>query len=393
MMYEEDGDDVPLIGGAAMGGDNDDLSRKKVSFEIATMHQQYHPILRSRVVACAVCIVTLLAFGSLIRHGFSRSPKPMTTQVPAPETCIQRFNMTYEDLLDRLANQEPTEESSPFCSPERPRCPCKKPFVPLRQDWKDEKMLGKWDRKFERNKANAEIEKSYDVVFYGDSITEHWGGVDLGTEYAKLVGAHVAYNRFFNISNGAPIDGLTLGIGGDRVSRSFSQNRQRSYCLTTMIRSAQCPQLLYRLQNGELPDTLQAKIFWVLIGTNDFGADHCSIESILAGNIQIVEEIRRRRPTSTVVINSILPRGNPGTDIMADGRSWPTLTTVNRWLECYANENDNIEFFNATDIFMQPYPNETMTVKEYYDDPVHPSPAGHLAWAEAMVEWMRDFLG
>jgi lysophospholipase L1-like esterase len=144
------------------------------------------------------------------------------------------------------------------------------------------------------------------------------------------------------------------------------------------------------LQNGELPDTLQSEVWWVLIGTNDLGADHCSTESIVAGNILIVETIRSLRPNAKVVVNSILPRGNPGSDLLAN-HDWHSITAINRWLECYANENHNVEFFNATDTFLRP--NETVAVEEYFSDPVHPSTTGHAVWAAAIVERVLELVG
>jgi lysophospholipase L1-like esterase len=79
-----------------------------------------------------------------------------------------------------------------------------------------------------------------------------------------------------------------------------------------------CPHLLYRLLNGEMADLqsnvtalasrlLQPAVWWVLIGTNDAGA-FCDAEQIVTGTIQIVQTILDRRPASTVVVNSILPR-------------------------------------------------------------------------------------
>ncbi len=154
----------------------------------------------------------------------------------------------------------------------------------------------------------------------------------------------------------------------------------------------QCPQLLYRLRNGELADALQAKVFWILIGTNDHGGDHCSGDTIVAGNIQIVQEILAQRPNAIVVLNSILPRANPGSDLYSNdnSRQWQTLTRVNQWLECYANENERVEFFNATDIFLQP--STTLTIPEYYSDPVHPSAAGHSQWAIGIVGKLLDLI-
>ena len=111
----------------------------------------------------------------------------------------------------------------------------------------------------------------------------------------------------------------------------------------------------------------------------------------MAGNIQIVETIRSLRPHAKVVVNSILPRGPPGSDVWDPWSAWHVLNTVNQWMECYANENENVEFFNATSIFLRP--NTTVLVEEYYSDDVHPSAAGHAVWAVAIVERVLELTG
>ena len=48
--------------------------------------------------------------------------------------------------------------------------------------------------------------------------------------------------------------------------------------------------------------------FWVLIGTNDLGTTSCTPDIVILGVIRIVEELRMRMPSATVVINGLLPR-------------------------------------------------------------------------------------
>lgn len=150
------------------------------------------------------------------------------------------------------------------------------------------------------------------------------------------------------------------------------------------------------MKNGEFPESLNAKVFWLLIGTNDLGGDHCSVESIVAGNIRIVEEIRRRRPKSKVVINSILPRTEPiGVNLwggMNTRRRWSQIMQINARFECYAasSEGGMVEFFNATEVFVEA--NGTREVREYYADIVHPSAAGHDAWAKSIVERVLNII-
>jgi lysophospholipase L1-like esterase len=131
---------------------------------------------------------------------------------------------------------------------------------------------------------------------------------------------------------------------------------------------------------------LDADVFWVLIGTNDLGADDCSAEAIVAGNIRVVEEIQSGRPNAKIVLNSILPRGKPGETIF-NSVSWPKVSTVNRWMECYAASTNGVEFFNATSLFLT---EEGVQIEEYFEDPVHPSAAGSVGWGEAIVQKVLD---
>jgi lysophospholipase L1-like esterase len=127
----------------------------------------------------------------------------------------------------------------------------------------------------------------------------------------------------------------------------------------------------------------------VLIGTNDLGADDCSAKAIAAGNIRVVEEIKSWRPNAKVVLNSILPRGTPGETIFNSG-TWPKVTTVNRWMECYAASTNGVEFFNATSLFLT---EEDVQIEEYFNDPVHPSAAGSVGWGEAIVRKVLELTG
>mmetsp|Transcript_23563 Transcript_23563/g.26860 ORF Transcript_23563/g.26860 Transcript_23563/m.26860 type:complete len:309 (-) Transcript_23563:194-1120(-) len=81
------------------------------------------------------------------------------------------------------------------------------------------------------------------------------------------------------------LNGLALGIAGDRINN-----------------------LLWRITNGnELPQELYARVFWIVIGTNDLSAG-CSEEIVLVGIINIIQTLRKLRPDSIIVINGLLPR-------------------------------------------------------------------------------------
>jgi hypothetical protein len=66
-----------------------------------------------------------------------------------------------------------------------------------------------------RNVELATNSSNPDVIFLGDSITEHWLGTELGEEDpSEQDNAKVFQDIFIN---GNSIRGLALGIAGDRV--------------------------------------------------------------------------------------------------------------------------------------------------------------------------------
>jgi hypothetical protein len=85
------------------------------------------------------------------------------------------------------------------------------------------------------------------------------------------------------------------------------------HALALALSGDRCNNLLFRLLNGEMPDTLQAKAWWILIGTNDV-ADRCSKQSILVGNLAVLEEVMWRKPNSRFILqDSYLVDGNDWT--------------------------------------------------------------------------------
>ena len=80
-------------------------------------------------------------------------------------------------------------------------------------------FINKWKGATRRNHhlAQKQHEGPYDVVLLGDSITEHWIGADLGTYLDHWAPINDVFEAHFNKEAGGMVDGLALGIGGDRV--------------------------------------------------------------------------------------------------------------------------------------------------------------------------------
>jgi lysophospholipase L1-like esterase len=144
-----------------------------------------------------------------------------------------------------------------------------------------------------------------------------------------------------------------------------------------------------------MPSTLKPKVWWILIGTNDLGADSCSADAITAGNIRIVEEIRRQYPNTPIVINSILPRGSE--ELLHVNEMWPVIQTINQRLECFARSTTEssapVKFFNATNLFTydntgdeKEYGREVYINETLMNDYLHPSGEGAMIWGREIVK-------
>jgi len=249
-----------------------------------------------------------------------------------------------------------------------------------------------------------------DVVFLGDSITEGWRGTSFGQPIPEKQENVDIFHAYFNSSRsnssnssssssssvrigGGQLDGLALGIAGDKS-----------------------PNLLWRLQNGELPEMLTAKVFWVLIGTNDFlkpvavavaeeggqnvvAVDQCSEEVVFMGIRRVVEEIMIRKPKSMIVVNGLLPRSDIGGRLYKEGEKtvMDAIDIVNHRLKDYCNgQSNNLEYFQASDIFIDT--NASLGEEKYgkyiptdrMNDFIHPTPLGYKLWAEKIREKVKS---
>ena len=189
--------------------------------------------------------------------------------------------------------------------------------------------------------------KPVDIALIGDSMVEHLQGTELG----QLVPEDLArdldvFDQLFTKQGGGKIDGLALGIGGDR-----------------------CSNLLYRLQHGELTADFTPKVWWIMVGTSDWELGTAP-GAIVAGIVHIVQVLRLFHTDAQIVINSLLPRSR-----LDDNES---IQSINERLGCFVkaqslmdDDQDHtvaqaqqqqqqqqqhhhkrrLHFFNATNIF------------------------------------------
>ena len=197
----------------------------------------------------------------------------------------------------------------------------------------------------------------YDLVLIGDSITHTLG--ELGGKYEPL---KAVWERHF-----APRHAINLGHNGYRTE-----------------------QILWNLQAGELDFDESPKVAIILIGTNNSDDRHFAKvhtpEEIAAGTQAIVELIRRRHPTTRILVLRIFPRGGDS----EKGLSPPTfnssaqcIETCRRAGELTARLADGKQVFwlDVNQVFLRV--DGTINTDLMWDL-LHPSPAGAEAWAQAI---------
>jgi lysophospholipase L1-like esterase len=227
------------------------------------------------------------------------------------------------------------------------------------------------------------------------------------------------------------------------------------YCKTInlllTIFCIKCPNLLWRLQNGEMPANLNAKIFWLLIGTNDLALGGCSEEAVLLGILRLADEIHFHNKDSRIVIQGILPRTKSvdGTLMTLDklsksspssttrlssskkknklhhvsaflhdritskndpGRAhdpdeakkkfhlWPSIQHINKELEKFCSNHEHLIYFDSNDLFLGSLGNKhyrTTNMKIISDlmpDMIHPSYDGYRIMANVITKELSKIL-
>ena len=180
-----------------------------------------------------------------------------------------------------------------------------------------------------------------DVVFIGDSITQGWENE-----------GRAVWQRHF-----ARHHALALGFGGDRTEN-----------------------VLWRLQEGEI-DGIAPKVVVLMIGTNNSGMR--SPESTAAGVRHVIDEIRRRLPSTKVLLLAIFPRGEkPDDDLRGVNER------VNKLIAGYA-DGRSVHYLDINAALLHP---DGSLSKDVMPDLLHLSEKGYAIWQSAMAPTLQALL-
>ena len=198
----------------------------------------------------------------------------------------------------------------------------------------------------QKQEINADIKKmdgKIDLAFVGDSITRRWRGEGNIQVWNKYWGSYRAVN---------------MGIGGDAT-----QN------------------VLWRLKNGQL-DGYQARVFVVMIGTNNCWGDKPVPADVAAGIKAILDLIHSKQPEAKILLLSILPTGdkpNPGREPRA---------AINALISKF--QDGPVHYMDISAKFLEP---DGTISKDVMPDSLHLAPKGYEIWSEAIKDMVKDLLG
>lgn len=196
-----------------------------------------------------------------------------------------------------------------------------------------------------------------DLVFLGDSITQNWerSGPPDWAEFQPV------WRHFYGDRNA-----VNLGFIGDTTAS-----------------------LLWRIRNGEVAG-IAPKLAIILIGANNLGRLHWSAEDTLAGIQTILADLRKRLPTTKLLLIGVLP---------SDRSPWASETTamIDAALKARFGVSGDVVYFDPMPVFLR---NGRLDRDLFYDPrqsppgaPLHPTAQGMRKLAEAMEPMVASLMG
>jgi beta-glucosidase len=204
--------------------------------------------------------------------------------------------------------------------------------------WKD-----RFEQKLADKKALLAAGKNIDVLFVGDSITQGW----------EKEGANVWARDI------APLNAFNIGFSGDRTEN-----------------------VIWRLQQGAV-EGLTPKVTVLMIGTNNTGHRQERPKDTLAGIKQILFELKKRLPTTKILVLAVFPR-----DAAITGDLRKINDELNSLLPSLA-DNKRIFVKNINAAFLD----KTGHLDEkIMPDLLHPNETGYDIWAKNLVPEIKQLM-
>jgi len=172
-----------------------------------------------------------------------------------------------------------------------------------------------------------------DLLFDGDSITDHWPSV-----------GPKSWNEYYSDRHA-----FDVAIGGDGIEHA-----------------------LWRLGHGEV-DGLDPKLIVLMIGTNNI--QKYSPPQVAEGIRALVADYRKRLPKSHILLLGIFPRGHLPTDPLRS-----KIAQVNQSI-CSLDDGATVTYLDIGSKLLQP---DGTIAADVMSDFLHPTEKGYEIWADAI---------
>jgi lysophospholipase L1-like esterase len=197
--------------------------------------------------------------------------------------------------------------------------------------------------------VNQAKQGGIDVLFLGDSITDHWR--DRGSN---------VWSAYY-----APLHAANFGISADRTQH-----------------------VLWRIENGEL-EGIHPKVAVLMIGTNNTGKEkdkktiRNTVPEVIEGVTAIVTDLRAKLPQTKILLLAIFPRDKPDSPFRDD------LKQINAGL-AKLDDGKMITYLDIGPKFLEP--DQSLIPGAMLPDLLHPSEKGYQIWADAMKSTLAALL-
>ena len=214
-------------------------------------------------------------------------------------------------------------------------------------DWLQKRYV-----EIERDLASGIELKKVRVLLVGDSITQFYAGGDDPRQAAM-------WRSAFGDRTG-PNYALNLGVAGDRTENLLLR-------------------LLAKERGGfgqlDNPD-IQPEIIVLMIGINNTWSSTADKVGLTTdGQVAVIKRLQELRPTSTIVVNSILPTNNAGHDR-------ELVEPINRRLQAEVGKMKGIVWLDANRAFLK---SDGSGNPKLFKDGVHPNADGYVAWSAELL--------
>lgn len=203
----------------------------------------------------------------------------------------------------------------------------------------------RWYSYFESMCREASVAKDCKVVFLGDSITDFW----------RNRGKKVWDDHF------SKYQPLNFGIGGDRTEN-----------------------VLWRLQNGQLQETLKPEAFVLMIGTNNLGHRNEAAGAVADGIMAIVDELQKQRPEARILLLGIFPR-----DAEVNSERRQKIREINGIVKAKYKSVKKVFFMDIGDQLTRA---DGTIDKEIMYDYLHLTDNGYAVWARAIGPTLKKLV-